>query len=352
MTATLDRLSRPLTDLRVSVTDRCNLRCPYCLPREAFERGFSFMPRTELLTFEEIARVCGVFAQLGVSKIRLTGGEPLLRRELERLVARLAAIEGIDDIALTTNGTLLAAKARELKRAGLRRVTVSLDALDERAFRAMSGTRLSFRAVLAGIDAAGEAGLCPVKVNTVVRRGLNDHCVLQIAEHFRHRPEVLRFIEYMDVGSTNGWQAEDVVPASELLVAIAERWPLEELPPARAGEVATRYRYVDGAGEIGFIHSVSRPFCGDCTRARMSAEGKLYTCLFATRGVDVRAMLRGGLSDRALADELRRTWQARTDRYSAERFSRASRRGKRGEGRDRSRRGSGASKVEMSYIGG
>jgi GTP 3',8-cyclase len=344
MPATLDRFSRPLTDLRVSVTDRCNLRCPYCMPREVFGRGFSFMAREELLTFEELARVCAVFARLGVSKIRLTGGEPLLRRQLERLVAMLATINGIEDIALTTNGTLLASKALALKQAGLHKVTVSLDALDEHVFRAMSDSRASLASVLAGIEAAGEAGLAPVKVNTVVRRGVNDHCVLSIAEHFRHRPETLRFIEYMDVGSTNGWQPDEVVPASELIAAIDGRWPLEALAPTRAGEVATRYRYRDGAGEIGFIHSVSRPFCGECTRARVSAEGKLYTCLFATRGIDVRAMLRGGLSDAALEGELRRTWQARTDRYSAERFAIA--------GRTETAPGATDPKIEMSYIGG
>jgi cyclic pyranopterin phosphate synthase len=351
MQATFDRLSRPLTDLRVSVTDRCNLRCPYCLPREAFERGFSFMPRAELLTFEEIARVCGVFARLGVSKIRLTGGEPLLRRGLERLVAMLAAVDGIDDIALTTNGTLLESKARELKEAGLGRVTVSLDALDERVFEAM-GTRLSLATVLAGIDAACEAGLGPVKVNAVVRRGVNDRCVLELADHFRHRPQILRFIEYMDVGNTNGWQADEVVPASELVAAIAQRWPLEALAPARVGEVATRYRYLDGAGEIGFIHSVSQPFCGGCTRARMSAEGKLYTCLFATQGLDVRAMLRAGLSDSALERELRRTWRARSDRYSAERFARAKQRRTLPPSPDSSSPETGAARIEMSYIGG
>jgi cyclic pyranopterin phosphate synthase len=310
------------------------------------------MPRSELLTFEEIARVCRVFSGLGVSKVRLTGGEPLMRASLERLVAMLAAIDGIEDVALTTNGTLLEAKAAELKRAGLSRATVSLDALDGSVFRAMSGTRPSLAAVLAGIDAAGEAGLGPVKINTVVRRGVNDHCVLQIAEHFRHRAETLRFIEYMDVGSTNGWRADEVVPASELLAAIAERWPLEALAPARVGEVATRYRYRDGAGEIGFIHSVSQPFCADCTRARMSAEGKLYTCLFATRGIDVRAMLRGGLSDGGLEGELRKAWQARTDRYSAERSSRALKGGTPRQSRDSSPRDAGASKIEMSYIGG
>jgi GTP 3',8-cyclase len=352
MTATFDRLSRPLSDLRVSVTDRCNLRCPYCLPREAFERGFSFMRRSELLTFEEIARVCRVFARMGVSKIRLTGGEPLLRRDLEQLIAMLAAVDGVEDIALTTNGTLLAGKAQQLKEAGLSRATVSLDALDARVFQAMSGVRLSLAAVLAGIDAAGEAGLGPVKINTVVRRGVNDHCVLHIAEHFRHRPETLRFIEYMDVGSTNGWQADEVVPASDLVAAIEARWPLEALGPTRVGEVATRYRYRDGGGEIGFIHSVSQPFCGDCTRARMSAEGKLYTCLFATDGVDLRAILRGGLSDGVLEERLRRTWQARTDRYSAERFARAhAHRAPEQNGRSGAPN-AGVSRIEMSYIGG
>ena len=344
MPTTLDRFSRPLSDLRVSVTDRCNLRCPYCMPREVFGRNYSFTPRDELLTFEEIARVCSVLARLGASTIRLTGGEPLLRRQLERLVGMLANVDGVDDIALTTNGTLLASKARTLKRAGLHRVTVSLDALDEAVVHAMSDSRASLASVLAGIDAARDAGLAPVKINTVVRRGVNDHCVLAIAEHFRHRPENLRFIEYMDVGSTNGWQLNEVVPASELIAAIAARWPLEELAPTREGEVATRYRYRDGAGEIGLIHSVSQPFCGACTRARLSAEGKLFTCLFATSGVDVRAMLRGGMSDEALERKLRATWQARTDRYSAERFAAAAR-------IDPSS-GAAAPKIEMSYIGG
>jgi GTP 3',8-cyclase len=345
MSGTFDRLSRPLTDLRVSVTDRCNMRCPYCMPREVFGPGFAYMAPAELLTFTEIARVCRAFAALGVSKIRLTGGEPLLRRELELLIAMLAAIDGVDDIALTTNGTLLAARAGTLREAGLGRVTVSLDALDEAVFHAMSDTRLSLQAVLAGIDAAGEAGLSPIKINAVVRRGVNDHCVLELAEHFRHRPEILRFIEYMDVGSTNGWQPDEVVPAPEMLDTIAERWPLEALPPAREGEVASRYRYLDGAGEIGFIHSVSRPFCASCTRARMSADGKLHTCLFATRGFDVRAMLRGGMSDHALEHELRKIWQGRTDRYSAERASRAN-------ASRAPRRDATGSKIEMSYIGG
>jgi cyclic pyranopterin phosphate synthase len=351
MTATFDRLSRPLSDLRVSVTDRCNLRCPYCLPREAFGRGFSFMPRGELLSFEEITRVCRVFAKLGVSKIRLTGGEPLLRRELERLVSMLAAVDGIDDIALTTNGTLLAAKAQELKDAGLGRVTVSLDALDESAFRSMSDARLPLARVLAGINAAAAAGLRPVKINMVVKRGVNDRCVLAMAEHFRHRSEILRFIEYMDVGSTNGWQPDEVVPASELMAAIAEQWPLQALAPERAGEVATRYRYRDGAGEIGFIHSVSSPFCATCTRARISAEGKFYTCLFATQGVDVRAMLRREMSDGAIEGQLRKTWEMRADRYSAERASHAEAH-RTSLPRDAHAADPRERRIEMSYIGG
>lgn len=333
--ATLDRLSRPLHDLRVSVTDRCNLRCPYCLPREAFGSGFAFMPSSELLSFEEITRVCRLFAGLGVGKIRLTGGEPLLRRELERLVEMLACLEGIEEIALTTNGTLLSAKAQSLADAGLRRVTVSLDALDQDVFESMSDTRVPLARVLEGIDAAGKAGLAPVKVNMVVKRGVNDHCVLPMAKHFRGRPETLRFIEYMDVGNSNRWQLEEVVPAAEIVATIAERWPLQALQPERPGEVATRYRYQDGAGEIGVIHSVSKPFCGSCTRARMSAEGKLYTCLFAARGADLRAVMRAGMEDEELEALLRATWSARSDRYSAERAHRTA-----------------AKKIEMSYIGG
>jgi cyclic pyranopterin phosphate synthase len=333
--ATLDRLSRPLRDLRVSVTDRCNLRCPYCLPREAFGSGFAFMPSSELLSFEEITRACRVFARLGVSKLRLTGGEPLLRRELERLVEMLVGVEGIEEIALTTNGTLLSAKARTLAEAGLRRVTVSLDALDQDVFESMSDTRVPLTRVLEGIDAAGAAGLTPVKVNMVVKRGVNDHCVLPMAEHFRGRSETLRFIEYMDVGNSNRWRLDEVVPAAEIVATIAERWPLQTVLPERPGEVATRYRYLDGAGEIGVIHSVSEPFCNSCTRARMSAEGKLYTCLFATEGVDLRAMLRAGTGDRELEARLRATWGARSDRYSAERAHRTA-----------------AKKIEMSYIGG
>jgi cyclic pyranopterin phosphate synthase len=339
MAGMVDELGRPLLDLRVSVTDRCNLRCTYCMPREAFGGDFQFMGRAELLSFEEIARIVRILSVQGVSKIRLTGGEPLLRRELERLVEMLAGIHGIEDIALTTNGTLLAPQARTLAQAGLRRVTVSLDALDEQAFHAMSDSRAPLARVLEGIDAAREAGLGPVKINMVVRRGVNDHCVLAMAEHFRGGPEIVRFIEYMDVGETNGWRLEQMVPASEILATIARRWPLERLPASRSSEVASRWAYRDGAGEIGVIHSVTEPFCQGCARARLSADGRLYTCLFATRGSDLRALLRGGADDARLASHLRKIWTARADRYSELRAARKP--GRRAP-----------AKIEMSYIGG
>ncbi|HTZ87723.1 MAG TPA: GTP 3',8-cyclase MoaA [Solirubrobacteraceae bacterium] len=333
-----DRLKRPLRDLRISVTDRCNLRCGYCMPREVFGKDFAFLDRAELLSFEEIEMIARVAAGAGVRKLRLTGGEPLLRRELPRLVAMLARIEGIEDLALTTNGTALAVHAQALADAGLDRVTVSLDALEQKAFSSMSDTRVPVGRVLAGIEAAHAAGLGPVKVNMVVRRGINDHCVSAMAEHFRGRPEVLRFIEYMDVGETNGWRLEQVVPASEVLAAIDARWPLRELPAAHEGEVASRWAYRDGAGEIGVIHSVTEPFCGGCSRARLSADGKLHTCLFATRGHDLRALLRGGASDDQLSARLREVWTRRADRYSELRTSGA--------------RGDESPRVEMSYIGG
>jgi cyclic pyranopterin phosphate synthase len=310
------------------------------MPREVFGEDFRFLPREELLSFEEITHVVRVMTSLGVSKVRLTGGEPLLRRELPRLVEMLAGVEGVTDIALTTNGLLLARNARRLRDAGLDRVTVSLDALDAASMRAMSGTNVSPERVLEGIETAGEVGLTPVKVNMVVRRGWNDDCVLDMAERFRHRPEVVRFIEYMDVGSTNGWRPGDVVPADEILSAIASRWPLQPLAPTHDGEVASRYRYRDGGGEIGLIHSVTSPFCGSCTRARLSADGQLFTCLFARRGHDLRAILRGGGSDVELERQLSGIWTSRSDRYSAER---ASRHGSSSQA---------SAKVEMSYIGG
>jgi GTP 3',8-cyclase len=334
----LDRFERPLRDLRISVTDRCNLRCPYCMPREVFGPGHEFLPRAELLSFEEITRLARILAAQGVSKVRLTGGEPLLRRGLEGLVEMLATIEGIDDLALTTNGLLLAGRAGALAEAGLTRVTVSLDALDEGVLRSMSDTPTSPSRILAGIEAAAEAGLDPVKVNMVVRRGFNDRQIIAMAEHFRHRPQTLRFIEYMDVGSSNGWRLDEVVPAGEILEQIAARWPLESVEPSRVGEVARRFRYLDGAGEIGLIHSVSSPFCASCSRARLSADGQLFTCLFARRGHDLRGLLRSGADDAVLAARLREVWGARTDRYSALRLQEGDR--------------ATAPKVEMSFIGG
>jgi GTP 3',8-cyclase len=353
----LDLLDRPLRDLRISVTDRCNLRCRYCMPREVYGAGHVFLPRSELLSFEEIARLARVLAAQGVDKLRLTGGEPLLRRDLERLVAMLSEIDGINDIALTTNGLLLAGKARALADAGLSRVTVSLDALDDETLHAISDAPISAARVLEGIDATVAAGLHPVKVNMVVRRGFNEECVLAMAEHFRHRPQTLRFIEYMDVGSTNGWTDAEVVPAAEIVDRIGGRWPLEPLAPARDGEVASRYRYLDGAGEIGLIHSVSAPFCASCNRARLSADGKLFTCLFARRGHDLRALLRGGANDLELAQRTHAIWGARNDRYSAERaideLASGTTAGAPGRlAADEAPASEQPLKVEMSYIGG
>jgi cyclic pyranopterin phosphate synthase len=332
----LDSRSRLLRGLRISVTDRCNFRCTYCMPKEIFGRDYAFLPRAELLTFEEITRLAEAFAREGVSKIRLTGGEPLLRRDLEHLVAMLASVDGISDIALTTNGSALAAKAHTLKNAGLTRVTISLDALDDETFAAMNDVGFPVARVLAGIDAAACAALTPVKVNMVVKRGVNEHAITDMAEHFRGSGHILRFIEYMDVGATNGWRMDDVVPAAEIIAAIDQRWRLEPVEPNYPGEVATRYRYRDGAGEIGVIASVTQPFCGACTRARLSADGKLYTCLFAAGGHDLRSVLRQGASDEALATHIRSIWERRADRYSERREAETPRR----------------RKIEMSYIGG
>ncbi|MGH3038801.1 MAG: GTP 3',8-cyclase MoaA [Gaiellaceae bacterium] len=330
-----DRLGRPIRDLRVSVTDRCNFRCVYCMPKEVFGRDYPFLPRAELLTFEEIERLARAFAGLGVEKIRITGGEPLVRRDLEKLVALLAPIDGLD-LTLTTNGSLLAAKAGALKDAGLSRVTVSLDSLDDAIFRAMNDVDFPVTRVLEGIDAAVAAGLAPVKVNVVVKRGLNEEGILPMARHFRGTGVVLRFIEYMDVGHTNGWRLDDVVPAAEIVAAIGAELPLEPVEAAYRGEVANRWRYRDGSGEIGVISSVTEPFCGDCTRARLSADGKVYTCLFAVQGHDLRALLRGGASDDELAAAIADIWRARTDRYSELRSAATA----------------DLPKVEMSYIGG
>jgi GTP 3',8-cyclase len=354
----LDRFDRPLRDLRISVTDRCNLRCRYCMPREVYGAGFRFLPRAEVLAFEQVERLVRVFARLGVRKIRLTGGEPLLRREIERLVEMLARIDGIEEVAMTTNGLLLADAALALARAGLTRVTVSLDSLDDDVLAKIADAPLSARRVLTGIQTAADAGLRPVKVNMVVRRGVNDHCVLDMAERFRNSGAVLRFIEYMDVGTTNGWRLDEVVPAQEILSSLHARWPLQPLPGV-AGEVASRYRYRDGAGEIGLIHSVSEPFCGGCTRARLSADGKLFTCLFARRGHDLRALLRDGVDDRQLELCIREVWGARADRYSAQRSRTLGEGGGRGGAREDGTRHIGSAageeqpaKVEMSYIGG
>ena len=329
-----DRFHRPLRDLRVSITDRCNFRCVYCMPKEVYGRDYEFLPRRDLLTFEEIARLAGVFAGLGVEKIRLTGGEPLIRRDVERLVEMLAAIPGLD-LTLTTNGAVLAQKAQALREAGLRRITVSLDSLDDEVFRAMNDVDFPVQTVLEGIEAASVAGL-PVKVNVVVKRGVNEDAVLPMARHFRDQGHVVRFIEYMDVGHTNGWRLDDVVPATEILALIDAELPLEPLPPRYPGEVAERYRYRDGGGEVGVIASVTRPFCGACTRARLSADGSLYTCLFATTGHDLRALVRGGAGDDEIAAAIDGIWRVRADRYSELRSAATG----------------DLPKVEMSYIGG
>jgi cyclic pyranopterin phosphate synthase len=334
-----DRFGRPVRDLRISVTDRCNFRCRYCMPREAFGEAFEFLPRKEILDFDEVARVARIFRRLGVRKLRLTGGEPLLRRDLPRLVERLNEPDAEEDrpeIALTTNGSLLSAHAPALAEAGLDRVTGSLDSLDPEVFARMNDTRVPVAKVLEGIEAAAGAGLTPVEINAVVRRGVNDHTVLDLARHFRGTGHVVRFIEFMDVGTRNDWRMEEVVPGRELVERIGAEMPLDPVDPAYPGEVARRWRYRDGGGEIGVITSVTRPFCGDCTRARLSAEGKLYTCLFATEGTDLRAILRSGAGDGDLAEAITAVWRAREDRYSELRTDGTAK----------------AKKIEMSYIGG
>ena len=312
----LDTLGRPMRDLRVSVTDRCNFRCTYCMPKEVYGTDHAFLPRAEILDFEEIERVVRAAVALGVRKVRLTGGEPLVRRNLETLVRMLAAIPGIDDLTMTTNGALLARRAEALAGAGLHRVTLSLDAVDDETFMRMNDVGFPVQRVLDGMAAAEAAGLGPIKINTVVRRGVNEHAITDLAGRFRETGTTVRFIEYMDVGHTNGWRLDDVVPAAEIVARIDARWPLEPVDPEYRGEVARRYRYRDGAGQIGVISSVTQPFCGDCTRARLSADGHLYTCLFATTGHDLRGMLRSDTDDAALADALREVWAGRSDRYS------------------------------------
>ncbi len=313
---TTDRLGRPLHDLRISVTDRCNFRCTYCMPREIYGSAFRFLPHAELLTFEEVTRLARAAVATGVTKIRLTGGEPLLRRDVEQLVHMLAGLEGLADLTLTTNGSILATKAEALAEAGLRRVTVSLDALDDAVFARLNDVDFPVARVLEGIEAADRAGLSPIKVNMVVRRGLNEDSVLPMARFARDRGYILRFIEYMDVGHTNGWSLDEVVPSAELLAGIDAEMPLEPLDASYPGEVATRWRYRDGSGELGVISSVTQPFCGACTRVRLTAEGTLYTCLFGTDGVDLRAPLRDGADHETLCRLLADVWGARTDRYS------------------------------------
>jgi cyclic pyranopterin phosphate synthase len=334
----VDTLGRPVRDLRISVTDRCNLRCTYCMPAEVYGERFHFLPRAEVLSFEETARLARLFVAAGAVKLRITGGEPLVRADVDRLVGMLAALPGVEDLTLTTNGLLLAQHAQRLAAAGLRRLTVSLDSLDPAVFGRMNGRGASPQQVLDGIAAAQAAGLGPVKVNAVVERGVNEHTVLDMVEHFRGTGVSVRFIEYMDVGTLNAWDRSRVVPSRELLARIGERWPVEPVEPAYRGEVAERYRFLDGAGEVGFISSVTQPFCADCTRVRLSPDGKVFTCLFASDGTDLRAPLRAGEDDAALAARIAGLWRARADRYSEQRAGLA------GAGRER--------RVEMYRIGG
>ncbi len=331
----LDRLQRPLRDLRISVTDRCNFRCQYCMPRAVFGPDFEFLPRNEILSFEEIARVAAVFASLGVRKFRLTGGEPLLRNDLPKLVEMLAAIEGVD-LAITTNASLLASQARALARAGLHRVTVSLDSIDDSVFGVMNDVDVPVSRVLEGIEAAERAGMASVKINCVVRRGVNDHTLVELARHFKGSGHIVRFIEFMDVGTTNGWKLDEVTPAAAVVQRINEALPLVPLEPNYDGEVAKRWAYADGEGEIGLITSVTEPFCATCTRARISADGRLFTCLFAANGLDLSEALRSGADDAELARIIRGVWRSRTDRYSEL----------------RSEATAELPRVEMSFIGG
>lgn len=335
LAATRDRLGRPLHDLRISITDRCNFRCVYCMPKERFGNDHQFLERSALLSFEEIARLAKIFTRHGVGKIRLTGGEPLVRRNVEKLVAQLAAIPGLD-LTLTTNGSLLAKKAAALRAAGLQRITVSLDSLDDAVFRAMNDVDFPVSRVIEGIDAAVAAGFAPIKINMVVKRGLNEDSIVPMARFFRERGHILRFIEYMDVGATNGWRMDDVVSAREIVERISAEMPLEPADANYTGEVANRWRYQDGSGEIGVIASVTQAFCRDCTRARISTEGQLYTCLFATAGHDLRALLRGGASEEVIHAAIGKVWTRREDRYSE----------------IRGQHTTPLQKIEMSYIGG
>ena len=330
-----DKLNRPLRDLRISVTDRCNFRCVYCMPKEVFGSDYQFLDRKDVLTFEEIARLARIFVNRGVQKIRLTGGEPLVRKDLPLLVRMLADIPGLD-LTLTTNGSLLERQAQALKDAGLKRVSVSLDSLDDQVFKVMNDVDFPVEKVIRGMDAAARVGLTPVKVNMVVKRGLNEDSILPMARFFREKGYILRFIEFMDVGSTNGWRMDDVVPAAEIIKRISAEMPLEPVDPNYPGEVAERWRYKDGSGEVGVIASVTHAFCRTCNRARISAEGKLYTCLFAAKGHDFRSLLRSGATDEEISQAIERVWSVRTDRYSEL----------------RSENTLNLPKVEMSHIGG
>lgn len=332
-----DQFKRPLRDLRISVTDRCNFRCTYCMPAEVFGEGYKFLPRDEILTFEEITRLTRIIVRLGAVKLRLTGGEPLVRQDIEQLVAMLAEIDGVDDMALTTNAYFLPQKAQALKDAGLQRVTISLDTLDEEIFQRMNGRRSSVQKVLDGITAAEKVGLGPIKINAVVQRGVNDHTLVDLARYCKERGYIVRFIEYMDVGTMNGWRMDDVVPAAEIVARIDAEMPLEPIGKNYHGEVAQRYRYRDGSGEIGLITSVTQPFCGACTRMRLSPEGQIFTCLFAGHGTDLRGPLRSGASDDDIEQIIRGRWAKRDDRYSEERFELTEPR---------------SEKVQMYHIGG
>ena len=332
-----DTWGRPLRDLRISVIDRCNYRCPYCMPEDIYGEGYEFLPRRHWLTPGEIKRVAKLFMQLGVTKIRITGGEPLLRRDVVEIVGSLSSLPGLQDLALTTNGSRLAAQAQDLGKAGLKRITVSLDSLDEGVFRTMNGDRGGVAQVLEGIDAAQRAGLSPIKLNVVIQKGRNEHTALDLLEHFRGTGIIVRFIEYMDVGTLNGWRMDEVVTSKTLLERISARWPVAPVKPNYRGEVARRYAFEDGQGEVGFISSVSEPFCGDCHRARLSADGTVYTCLFAKLGTSLREPLRTGASDADLIGLLQSVWRRRTDRYSE-------RRGREGQPRE--------SRVEMYRMGG
>ena len=334
-----DTFGRPMRDLRISVTDRCNFRCPYCMPAEIYGEAYEFLPRADILTFEELTRLVGFFAEQGISKLRITGGEPLLRTDLPQLLGMLTDIDGIEDLTLTTNGYLLSQFAQPLKDAGLNRITISLDSLDDEVFKAMNGRGFSTERVLGAIQTAAEVGLSPVKINCVVQKGVNDHTIVDLARHFQGTGHIIRYIEYMDVGNRNGWRSEHVVPADEIIAKIDAEMPLELAESNYQGEVATRYRYKDGTGEIGVIASVTKPFCGDCTRVRLSTDGKIFTCLFASEGTNLMDPMRVGATDDELRKIIAGTWTARTDRYSEERAASPNRQGP-------------TRKIEMFQIGG